>query len=185
MTRKNLAGIPAKKASEIIGADLQGDMIECDDKPTLEGTQELLKFLTGAGRYKKDLGGVDLSTGLKNVCRSSINKAKDAVLAITRPGFEVKSYVHNPKGKVAGAKSSTSSNSSLDVRTQEGILETMEARKAHPDAIATQNSSVRVSGVDTSVQAAKLVGEAQKVPRCGICTMPMGQEAGTVCSRCK
>ena len=117
------------------------------------------------------------------MCRASLNKAKDGVLAITRPGFEVKKYTHNKGGKVS--ENISSNQTSGDMRALCDLHETVAARKLHPDGIASQNSSIRVSGVDTSIQAAKLVGEAQKVPRCGICTMPMGDQPGRVCSKCK
>eukprot|EP00656_Telonema_subtile_P017466 TRINITY_DN19368_c0_g1_i1.p1 TRINITY_DN19368_c0_g1~~TRINITY_DN19368_c0_g1_i1.p1 ORF type:complete len:278 (-),score=57.20 TRINITY_DN19368_c0_g1_i1:206-1039(-) len=184
-TRKNLCSIPAKKANEIVGADLQADMLKSEaDRSTFENVEEVLQFLTGAGRFKKDLGGVDLSTGLKNVCRASINKAKDGVLRIIRPGFQVHQTVHC-KGAVAEANNTSTNASSSDVRANQGVEDTVAARKQATDVIASQNKGIKVSAVDTSAQAARLVGDAQKVPRCGICTMPMGGQSGNVCARCK
>ena len=180
MTRKNLAAIPAKKATDIIGKDLQDDIVKCSDKATLEAIEEVLKFLTGAGRFKKDLGGVDLSTGLKNVCRSSINKTKDGVLKIVRPGIHVHKTVWNPSKDAAAGEGDNST-----AQDPEALKDTMAARQAHEDVIAGQNKNMRVSGGDTSAQAAKLVGEAQKVARCALCTKPMGDQSGRVCKRCQ
>jgi len=172
MTRKNLAGIPGKKGTEIVGADLQADIAACENPQELEAVKEVMKFLSGTDRFKKDLGGVDLSSGLKNTCRASTNKAKEGIVGILRTGTVTKTYLHNSKGEVKEVSS-------------KGLAKAMAAREAHPDAIASQNAKLVISGVDTSAQAAKLVGTAQKVPRCGLCTRPMGDETGQICSRCK
>eukprot|EP00657_Telonema_sp_P-1_P008482 TRINITY_DN29744_c0_g1_i1.p1 TRINITY_DN29744_c0_g1~~TRINITY_DN29744_c0_g1_i1.p1 ORF type:complete len:152 (+),score=48.30 TRINITY_DN29744_c0_g1_i1:87-542(+) len=94
LTRRFLAKAPAAKAKEIVGEHLCEDLGRCEDRGTLEDVQAVLKFMCGVGRFKKDLGGVDLSTALKQTCRTSINRATSVC-----GGFEVQRTVHSAKSQ--------------------------------------------------------------------------------------
>lgn len=81
-TRRLLAGAPPKGVASYLETDLVADIEGCRDARALSCVQQTLGFMTGAGRLKKELGGVDLGAGHKKSCRTAINAAGRALAAL-------------------------------------------------------------------------------------------------------
>jgi hypothetical protein len=75
-TRRFLTKMPPKKMSEVLEEKLGEDLTSCTDPLELRWVGEVLTFMTGADRFKKDLGGFELNAAGKNSCRSALNRVK-------------------------------------------------------------------------------------------------------------
>lgn len=76
-TRKHLTLVSASKCSEILGkGGLGADLTACQDAQELRWVNDVLVFMSGAGRFKKDLGGFELKGPSMNSCRQATNQAK-------------------------------------------------------------------------------------------------------------
>jgi hypothetical protein len=75
-TRKYFTSISANKTKDILEEGLGASLASCEDSLELQWVEEVLVFMTGAGRFKKDLGGFELKGPGKNICKKMINQAK-------------------------------------------------------------------------------------------------------------
>lgn len=75
-TRRYFTNISANKCKEILEEGLSADLAKCEDSVELRWVEEVLVFMTGAGRFKKDLCGFELKGPGKNICKKMINQAK-------------------------------------------------------------------------------------------------------------
>jgi hypothetical protein len=75
-TRRFFTNMSANKTKEILEEGLGASLASCNDSLELRWVEEVLVFMTGAGRFKKDLGGFELKGPGKNICKKMINQAK-------------------------------------------------------------------------------------------------------------
>ena len=74
-----------RQVTEYLEVELGKSIEACTDPLALRRVQEVLYFMTGAGRFKKDLGGVDLDKANKKVVATARNKAGRAAEALENP----------------------------------------------------------------------------------------------------
>ena len=75
-TRRYLTTVADAKLRELFDQGLADDVAKCADSQTLVWVEEVLAFMTGAGRFKKDLGGFELRGQGKNIVKAAINRTK-------------------------------------------------------------------------------------------------------------
>jgi hypothetical protein len=79
-TRRFFTNVSANKMSNILEEGLIGqDLLSSTchhNTQTLQWVEQVLVYLTGAGRFKKDLGGFDLKGPAKNKVKCAINQVK-------------------------------------------------------------------------------------------------------------
>ena len=81
-TRKLLTAAPAKGVSAYLEEALCADIDTCSDPRALVCVQEVLKYMTGEGKLKKELGGFELSGPAKKSCRTATNRASKKFIAM-------------------------------------------------------------------------------------------------------
>jgi len=62
--------------NNIMEEGLNKDLIACLEPQTLQWVEQVLVFMVGAGRFKKDLGGFELKGPSKNKVKAAINLVK-------------------------------------------------------------------------------------------------------------
>lgn len=75
-TRRHLTTISPAKTTELLSAGLSCHVEACGDAATLKWVEEVLHVLSGAGRFKKDLGGCELKGPNKQTLKTVMNKVK-------------------------------------------------------------------------------------------------------------
>jgi hypothetical protein len=73
-TRRFLTCVSANKMGNILEEGLGQDLSTCHNPQTLQWVEQVLVYLTGAGRFKKDLGGFELKGPAKNKVKAAINQ---------------------------------------------------------------------------------------------------------------
>lgn len=131
-TRIFLCSISAGKTTDILQDELgkgidnfsseDGDDVSADNADELKYVVEVMTFMTGHGRFKKDLNGADLSKDAKRICRTVINKAKTL-----EKGLRKKILEHRKGQKPSGPKTSKEVWIDRDVRVED--RESEERRK--------------------------------------------------------
>ncbi len=58
--RRHLAAVPTKRVDEILRNELTGSIDSCSDQVALHACVEVLQNLTGRGKLKRELCGVDI-----------------------------------------------------------------------------------------------------------------------------
>ena len=81
-TRKMLCTAPAKGVATYLEVELCADVDACTDPRALVCVQEVLKYMTGDGKLKKELGGFELGGPQKKSCRTAANRASKAFVAM-------------------------------------------------------------------------------------------------------
>ncbi len=104
-TRILLAGAPHKGVATYLEVDLVADVRAADDARALSCVPQVLAHMTGVGRLKKDLGGVELSAPARKSCRTASNAAEKALGALeaqqqqqrAREAGRAKPVIHEPE----------------------------------------------------------------------------------------
>ena len=81
-TRRLLTAAPAKGVSSYLEEALCADIDTCGDPRALVCVQEVLRYMTGDGKLKKELGGFELSGPAKKSCRTAANRASKKFIAM-------------------------------------------------------------------------------------------------------
>ena len=104
-TRIFLASVSLGKANDILQTELGKNMDACQNADELKHAVEVVTFLIGHGRFKKDLGGVDLSKDAKRACRTAINRAGRLEKVLMKQKMErEKALAKTPEQKISKAK---------------------------------------------------------------------------------
>ena len=81
-TRKLLTAAPAKGVAGYLEEALCADIDACSNPRSLLCVQDVLKYMTGDGKLKKELGGFEMSAPAKKSCRTAVNRASKAFVAM-------------------------------------------------------------------------------------------------------
>ena len=82
-TRRFLTTISTNKITELLQDGLCKDIITCNNAQTLQWVEQVLDFMSGAGRFKKDLGGFELKGTNKQKLKTAMNQVKKSLKAAT------------------------------------------------------------------------------------------------------
>lgn len=82
--RRHLATLSTKKTGEILRDELISSIDSCIDQVALHACVEVLHNLTGRGKLKRELGGVDIDKHTKDLCRAAINRGEQKLLQLAR-----------------------------------------------------------------------------------------------------
>jgi hypothetical protein len=74
-TRRFITNITPKKAIEVFDEELGADLGRCEDIQVLGYVDQVLVFLSGAGRFKKELGGFEMKGAIKQAVKKATNQA--------------------------------------------------------------------------------------------------------------
>ena len=106
-TRRFLTTISSKKITELLLDGLCKNMISsCDSNnnmkiETIQWVQEVLQFISGAGRFKKQLGGFELQGKNKQILKTVINQMKmlQQRTTLDREAAVISSNMSSPSGR--------------------------------------------------------------------------------------
>jgi hypothetical protein len=73
-TRRFITNITPKKAIEVFDEELGADLGKCEDAQELGYVDQVLVFLSGAGRFKKELGGFEMKGAIKQAVKKATNQ---------------------------------------------------------------------------------------------------------------
>lgn len=90
-TRRLLCAAPAKGVATYLEEALCADLAACAEPRAVASVAEVLSFMAGNGRLKKELGGFDLAAPHKKSVRTALNRA-------TRRLAEVESAMRQASG---------------------------------------------------------------------------------------
>eukprot|EP00579_Thalassiosira_antarctica_P013516 CAMPEP_0201933788 /NCGR_PEP_ID=MMETSP0903-20130614/32318_1 /ASSEMBLY_ACC=CAM_ASM_000552 /TAXON_ID=420261 /ORGANISM="Thalassiosira antarctica, Strain CCMP982" /LENGTH=147 /DNA_ID=CAMNT_0048473819 /DNA_START=51 /DNA_END=494 /DNA_ORIENTATION=+ len=80
-TRRFLTTISTNKITELLQDGLCKNITTCNNAQTLQWVEQVLDFMSGAGRFKKDLGGFELKGTNKQKLKTAMNQVKKSLKA--------------------------------------------------------------------------------------------------------
>ena len=95
-TRRLLCAAPAKGCATYLEDALAADIAACTSLPMLRTVIDLLSFMQGQGRLKKELGGFDLPAPHKKSCRTALNRATKQIDALEAAQAKRSTTIWNP-----------------------------------------------------------------------------------------
>jgi hypothetical protein len=75
-TRRFLTTVSTNKITELLSDGLCKDILTCNNAQTLQWVKQVLEFMSGADRFKKDLAGFELQGPNKQKLKAAMNQVK-------------------------------------------------------------------------------------------------------------